>query len=517
MCPAPGDTASMSRFDIDKLERCYRRVYPTKIFLENARQVVTASAAGLIVAAIAFFLQHAISQQNSAAPREVSVFLVTAFASILVVGYVSLWSATVRNFWKLGALLTLTITLLIGQSILETGAETAAPIVNVITTLTTRAPLYAAMLLTLVGLVLACYGHFIWVLLQASYALTLVGASDRKIIRDLPSRQAATGFFSRFWSFPPLFKFARRPTPRYAAIILLSLVCAVFFSIVTILPVVLTMPLEEIGRVNEKCGTDIDCILARVPQLLVSFAFPFATVLVCFIVGWIGQLWLRRLLRFSLEALQEADTRPPVLFLRAFRDDQVPLRSPNVALFGRLLELGRRADTLDQLLLEEGTPCGPVVGLGSPTDKRPPYGAARGYFAAENWQDAVADLVTKSTFTVICLDDTAGIWWEVSHLAGERHLGKTLFLIHPRFASKTKNAGMLTRVSQHFGEGPIGEALQQKSPQAERGRKTQTVIGFFCDREAGLCILQSSTFSRFAYLLALRVFVRRQLGLVTIR
>ncbi len=433
-----------------------------------------------------------------------------------MVGYVSLWGATVRNFWKFGALLTLIIAVLIARSLFETGDETAVPIVNVITTLTAKAPLWAVALLALVGLIVACYGHFIWVLLQAVFALARVGASDRKIMRDLPPGQAASGFFSRFWAFPPLFKFARKPASRYAAIILLSLVCALLFSIVAALPVVLTMPLDEIGRVNETCGIDVDCILTKVPQVSASFAFPFAAVLACLVIGWLAQRLLRRLLRFSLEALQEADTRPPVLFLRAFRDDQVPLRSPNLALFGRLLELGRRSNSLDQLLLDEGTPCGPVVGLGSPTDKRPPYGAARGYFAEGNWQDAVANLVAKSVFTVICLDDTAGIWWEVKHLVGERHLGKTLFLVHPRFAPETENAVILAQVSQYFGDGGIAKALREESRRTERLPKAETIIGFFCDQDSRLYLLQSATFSRFAYLMALRIFVRRLLGLVTI-
>lgn len=440
----------------------------------------------------------------------------TAFASLLVVGYVSLWSATVRNFWKLGALLTLAIAALIARSLFETGDETAVPTVDIVTILTAKAPLWAGALLAIVALIVACYGHFIWVLLQATFALARVGASERQIMRDLSPGQAATGVFGRFWAFPPLFKFARKPTSRYAAIILLSLMCALLFSIVAVLPIVLTMPLDEIGRVNETCGTDVDCILTKLPEVWASFAFPFAAVLVCLVIGWLAQRVLRRLLRFSLEALQEADTRSPVLFLRAFRDDQVPLRSPDLALFGRLLELGRRANSLDQLLLDEGTPFGPVVGLGSPTDKRPPYGAARGYFAAENWQEAVANLVAKSVFTVICLDDTAGIWWEVKHLVGERHLNKTLFLIHPRFASGAENARILAQVSQHFGEGGVAKALREGPPRTEPLPTVETILGFFCDQDSGLYLIQSSTFSRFAYLMALRIFVRRQLGLVTI-
>jgi hypothetical protein len=218
-------------------------------------------------------------------------------------------------------------------------------------------------------------------------------------------------------------------------------------------------------------------------------------------VGWMGQLLIRRLLRFSLETLQEADTRPPVLFLRAFRDDQVPLRTPKLALLGRLLDVGRRAASLDQLLLEEGTPTGPVVGLGSPTDKRPPYGAARGYFTGETWRDAVAGLAAASAFTVICVDDTDGIWWEVGHLA-EGSLDKTLFLIHPRYRNETDNAAILVRL-----------AVPLAIPGLQGAASGDPIVGFYSIGGCGQ-MLHSTTFSRFAYLMALRVFIRHRAGLL---
>ncbi len=501
----------VSRLDVDRLERNYRLVYPLHIFLENARQVVVASAVGLVIGAAVYFLRHILSSANEAAPVEIQVFLVTAFASCLVVGYISLWAATVRNFWKLGSLLTLILALALGWAMYDTGTEVASPVIDVMTRLRTVAPIYAVLLLAVIGLTAAYYAHLIWALLEAAFALALVNASDRKVLRDLPSRKASgRGFFSRFWAFPPLFSFARNSPLRYAAIIVLSVLCALLFSFAAILPVILKGALEDIPGLLEKCSTDVDCLVKRVFLLLDFFFFPLGAIVVCLVIGWLGQRLLRRLLRFSLEALQEIDTRPPVLFLRAFRDDQVPLRAPKVALFGRVLEIGRRSNSLDQLLLEEATPYGPVVGLGSPTDKRPPYGAARGYFTGENWQDAVANLVASSIFTVICIDDTAGVWWEVQQLV-DRHLGKTLFLIHPRYAGGAENARILARVSQYFREGEDARALTAAAPQAQRQVHLPTVIGFFRDQEGRFSILQTSTFSRFAYLMALRSFIRQRL------
>jgi hypothetical protein len=223
------------------------------------------------------------------------------------------------------------------------------------------------------------------------------------------------------------------------------------------------------------------------------------------LLGSGAQRLLRRLLRFSLDALQEVDARPPVLFLRAFKDDQVPLKPAQLSLFGRVLELGRRPNSLDQLLLEEATPIGPVVGLGNPDDKRPPYGAARGYFDHKTWQEAVTDLANNAILIVICIDDSAGIWWEVEHLVGRRHLHKTLFVLHPRYAGASENAAILQRIGER---GSL--ALSTPGPEGA----PQSTIGFFQDRSGGTCVIRSATFSRFAYLLTLRAFIRERFGLL---
>ena len=524
MSPAPGEPSSPAAatplaanglrerniVDVDRLERCYRLAHPLHVFLENARQVVIVSAVRLTIAALVIFLRYSLSPADKA-PIEISVFLVTAFASVVAAGYITFWDLTVRNFWKFGGLLTLVLALYLAWLVYDTGAEIVSPFADMLTRLTTTAPLNAVLLLTVIALIGAYYAHLTWALLEAAFALTRVDAPDRNGLRDRPSRKVSRmGFFSRFWGFPPLYRFARGKPLRYRSIVVLSLFCAFCFSIVAVLPLTLNASINQIPLIGKRCGADDGCLATQTVQLSYGFFFLLAFLVLCVVVGWVGQRLLRRLLRFSLEALQEADSRPPVLFLRAFRDDQVPLRAPRIALFGRLLEIGRRSNSLDQLLLDEATPYGPVVGLGSPTDKRPPYGAARGYFAPETWQDAVSQLAASSAFIVICIDDTAGVWWEIEQLAG-RHFAKTLFLIHPRYASASENAHILNRISQSLRERLNGDALQACADVREDSSAT-AVIGFFGDRDGKLSVLRSSTFSRFAYLMTLRSFMRREIA-----
>jgi hypothetical protein len=210
-----------------------------------------------------------------------------------------------------------------------------------------------------------------------------------------------------------------------------------------------------------------------------------------------------------LVEMQKIDARPPVLFLRAFRDDQIPLAEPKRTLFGRLVDLGRPHTNLDLLLLELGTPYGPVVALGNPTDRLPPYGAARGYFDHKTWQDSVRQLAAESTAIVICLDDTEGIWWEVTHLAEQGRLNKTLFVVHPKDAkdgARVILGHLIERLRGHITPERVNELTRaaQRSP---------CIIGLYFNDDGSLAIARSSTLSRLAFTLVLRWFLRLRRGL----
>ena len=255
------------------------------------------------------------------------------------------------------------------------------------------------------------------------------------------------------------------------------------------------------------------CLERYGPGVLLMPIFVIGIVGVLVLAGAAAQRWTRSLIRLPLALLQEIDPRPPILFLRAFADDQVPLRPPRIAALARMLEFGVRRTSLDHMLLEEGTPYGPVVALGNPEDKRPPYGAARGYFTNNTWQQAVEKLSRDSIAVVICIDDTDGVWWEAAHLAASGHLGKTLFLLHPRFASPGVNAALLSHLAAVLRLTPAQtQALLRPGP-TRRWRKPLTVIGFVARYDGSLSVLNSSWFSRFSYQLASRLFLRVELGL----
>jgi WD40 repeat protein len=345
----------------------------------------------------------------------------------------------------------------------------------------------------------------------AMKAMFRMSADDRAILRSLPGGVTVAGkIWHRLRSLPPVFEFIGKG-PRAVLVGALAQISVFLLATATFLVFTMFVRLSVAAEVIAKdCSHESElprqegCAIGAVIGVfyIMSIAVPLL-----FLLGALVQRLVRRLLRLSLEQLQRIDPRPPVLFLRAFRDDQVDLRPPKLTFLGWLTEFGQRKTNLDHVLLEEGTPYGPVVAIGKPDDRFPPYGAARGYFDNKTWQQAVAGLVQESAAIVLCVDDTEGIWWEIEHLSGAKRLRKVLFLMHPRHAGDAQNAALTTRLLKAIGGNP--EELNYP------GGHTHT-LSVFVDSDGGIAVTQSRTFSRVAFILALRQFLRGKLGMMPI-
>jgi hypothetical protein len=147
---------------------------------------------------------------------------------------------------------------------------------------------------------------------------------------------------------------------------------------------------------------------ARVPfaeRMLVSaliYAVLIAATLLC-----------RRLFRIGAALRQpnavellEADSRPPVLYLRSFDDDAAPDMTESVIPFAPV-------ETIETRLSQVFRPIGPVVSIGRPGERLPEIGASRLYVSDDVWQQAVIHFLQRAVAVVILVGRSTGVTWEI--------------------------------------------------------------------------------------------------------
>lgn len=207
-----------------------------------------------------------------------------------------------------------------------------------------------------------------------------------------------------------------------------------------------------------------------------------------FVGNWITR-WARSRVRFSFNRLRKLDSRPPILFLRSFSDDQVRLKRSYHTLLSRLVTIGNGADTLDRVMIEDYSMYGPVVALGRPNENKSPYGAARAYVDGSIWQETVERIAKEAAAIVFCFDQTPGVHWELNLLKQPELQKKTIYLMSPKFSEEERHS--LWHSSGLF------------SKEAEKN-----IFAWFYDGNGVKQACVSTRFDRSAYVLATRVFFR---------
>lgn len=119
------------------------------------------------------------------------------------------------------------------------------------------------------------------------------------------------------------------------------------------------------------------------------------------------------------EALAD-DGRPPILFLRTFRDDSA----------GAVLNpLAGRARTIEEQICRVLSPIGPTVALGRPGEQLPALGAARVYVEEAQWQDTVRQYADRAPLVVLRVGPTENFWWEVEEMSRRLPAERVLFVV----------------------------------------------------------------------------------------
>lgn len=118
--------------------------------------------------------------------------------------------------------------------------------------------------------------------------------------------------------------------------------------------------------------------------------------------------WGRRMQVLSGSALLARDPRPPVLYLRSFRDDPI-----THTVFDRLFtRLNYRTE--EEELAATFADVGPLVAVGHPGELLPELGAARFYFSDDEWKERVGEIMASARFVLLRVGGSRGLAWELA-------------------------------------------------------------------------------------------------------
>jgi len=160
----------------------------------------------------------------------------------------------------------------------------------------------------------------------------------------------------------------------------------------------------------------------------VVITFPERFISLAMIVGGAFLCWRGRQYRAQATAGDIfGDTKPDVLYLRAFEADRSVLRY--VAWSFLLPRLVSGLITEEEQLRDVLRPFGDLVAIGRPGEKLPTPGAARLYVSDAQWQSVVSDQMRCAALVVIRAGRGKGLLWELKQAFENLDPTKLLILV----------------------------------------------------------------------------------------
>jgi hypothetical protein len=143
----------------------------------------------------------------------------------------------------------------------------------------------------------------------------------------------------------------------------------------------------------------------------------------------------RRLAAYTAREVLRADPRPMVLYLRAFADDTLTIRSATYARPLLLERLSPRGfDRFEEVLARNLTAIGPVIAINPTGTDLAPLGAARETLDPDDWQSQVAQWMREArliVFGAAPITPAAGLAWELATVDGQQRWASTLLVLPP--------------------------------------------------------------------------------------
>jgi hypothetical protein len=143
--------------------------------------------------------------------------------------------------------------------------------------------------------------------------------------------------------------------------------------------------------------------------------------------------YAKRIQQPSAQSVLERASRPPILFLRPFALDALPVSSMGE---DNPFELRYIISWLDKRTFEEHLSSafeelGPMIAIGRPGEEVPPLGAAREYANDASWKALVLDRASASQFVIMEVDATKGMEWEIANVVKSVGLRRILIVLPP--------------------------------------------------------------------------------------
>lgn len=156
----------------------------------------------------------------------------------------------------------------------------------------------------------------------------------------------------------------------------------------------------------------------KTPGFLLTIVFLVLTVLALKLTPWFSNKYRarQRLVVMRIEELIREDTRPPVLYLRAFKDDTTIAR----AIGFKSIEQEMKLVLFD---------IGPFIAFAEPNNEPADPGAARIYASQEHWQEEALEKMSKAQLVIMRIGDSPSFWWEVREAIDRVMPERLVFLI----------------------------------------------------------------------------------------
>jgi len=203
------------------------------------------------------------------------------------------------------------------------------------------------------------------------------------------------------------------------------------------------------------------------------------------LIGW--RLWRRSRQHEALDAdvAMALDPRPPVLYLRSFRDDGVSLAAQQGGAWRRRLMTALQLPAPEEQMARILSRIGPLVAIGKPGEALPELGAARLYVAHDRWQHKVSELMQRAALVVVRVGTSPGVLWEIEQALQHLRRQRLVLVVLGDTAIAPE---LIARLAPVLG-GQLDQALPQPAPQGLQllrwRRQPRRLGGLVCFDAAG--------------------------------